>query len=277
MVSTRPMRSRRPGGPTIQQKVFRSTWDTTPINGTMLDDDANVVGDHVTEQARVTVRINGLSPMVPDGRAYITTLGLDKHLERLHVTDSSALTNMLSRPSIYESYDPLPNADGTFALRKLNHPAKITEPLDIDGIPGKLWWMNSHGHDDFVSGRFSVSLSEAGTVEAAFRAEEEGGQQEEPALHPAANPPADGEGAIIFEDDYLGTAEPVSLSSFLNNDLSITSRGLNHPFSIRATVTARDDGSKLVDAIWETTPLDGEWHIRGTHDHSPIRINGTTG
>ncbi|ODO05188.1 hypothetical protein L198_01877 [Cryptococcus wingfieldii CBS 7118] len=107
---------------------------------------------------------------------------------------------------------------------------------------------------------------EAGTVEAAFRAEEEGGQQEEPALHPAENHPADGEGAIIFEADYLGTAEPVSLSSFLNKDLSITSRGLNHPFSIDATVTARYDGSKLVNAIWETTPLDGEWYIRGTPD-----------
>ncbi|ODO05190.1 hypothetical protein L198_01879 [Cryptococcus wingfieldii CBS 7118] len=106
-VSTRPMRSRRPGGPTIQQKVFRSAWDTTPINGKMLDDDAKVVGDHVTEQARVTVRMNGLSPMVPDGRAYITTLGLDSHLASLPVSDSSALTNMLSRPSIYESYDPL--------------------------------------------------------------------------------------------------------------------------------------------------------------------------
>ncbi|ODO10028.1 hypothetical protein I350_02253 [Cryptococcus amylolentus CBS 6273] len=257
------MKSRRPGGPTIQEKVFRSAWDTTPIKGKMLDDDGKVVGDHVTEQARVTVRVNGLSPIVPDGRAYITTLGLDSHLASLPVSESSALTNMLSRPSIYESCDPLPNARGTFALRELNHPVKLTGPLDIDDIPCKLWSMDSHGQDDFVRGRFNVSLSEAGTVEAAFRAEEEGGQQEEPALHPAAHPPADGEGAIIFEADYLGSAEPVSLSSLLDNDMSITSRGLNHPFSIDATVTAQDDGFKLVIAIWETTHLDGEWYTRG--------------
>ncbi|WVQ73131.1 hypothetical protein IAR50_002695 [Cryptococcus sp. DSM 104548] len=244
----------------IPYKVFNAYWKTTPVEGKLLDEDSNVVCEHVTEQAEITVEMGRLPLRIPDGRAYNSTPGLASHLRHLATqpfSSHSSLTHLLRKASVYESYDPVPNTTGLFALREVNTPAReVARPLEVIDVPGTLWCMDRLGRDGSIRGRFEITCHEVGTLEPD---KSQGVTQEKKRQGSSANTSQ----TVIFEAGHLHNTEPVSVSSFLDNDLSITPRGFKHAFAIGAIVTAQNDGSKLVNATWETTPLEGQWYTRG--------------